>query len=63
MVSPRTASLGRLREDGFGGVRLWTLRDTPQSRRFYAKSGFTESGVVRGHGNPIEQVEYEIIAR
>lgn len=59
------ASLRRLREDGFGGVHLWTLRDTPQSRRFYAKSGFTESGAVRGHdfgdGNPLQQVEYELV--
>jgi RimJ/RimL family protein N-acetyltransferase len=62
-----TASLQRMREDGFRRVHLWTLRDTPQSRRFYAKSGFTESGAVRGHdfgdGNPIEQVEYELILR
>jgi RimJ/RimL family protein N-acetyltransferase len=60
-----TASLQRIREDGFRRVHLWTLSDTPQSRRFYAKSGFTESGAVRGHdfgdGNPIEQVEYELI--
>ncbi|MGV9777572.1 N-acetyltransferase family protein [Streptosporangium sp. NPDC003464] len=60
-----TASLHRIREQGFGRVHLWTLRDTPQSRRFYAKSGFVESGAVRGHdfgdGNPIEQVEYELI--
>jgi RimJ/RimL family protein N-acetyltransferase len=59
-----TVTLGRLREGGFDQVHLWTLRDTPQSRRFYAKSGFTESGAVRGHdfgdGNPIEQVEYEL---
>ncbi|MFC4014046.1 GNAT family N-acetyltransferase [Nonomuraea purpurea] len=58
-----TASLNRIREDGFGRVHLWTLRDTPQSRRFYAKSGFIESGLVRGHdfgdGEPIDQVEYE----
>ncbi|MEU7741903.1 GNAT family N-acetyltransferase [Nonomuraea sp. NPDC049158] len=62
-----TASLTRLREEGFGGVHLWTLRDTPQSRRFYAKSGFTESGAVRKHdfgdGNPIDQVEYELSFR
>jgi RimJ/RimL family protein N-acetyltransferase len=62
-----TASLHRMREDGFGGVHLWTLRDTPQSRRFYAKNGFVESGAVRGHdfgdGNPIEQVEYELTFR
>jgi RimJ/RimL family protein N-acetyltransferase len=60
-----TASLQRIHDDGFRRVHLWTLRDTPQSRRFYAKSGFTESGVVRGHdfgdGNPIEQVEYELL--
>ncbi|WP_433424353.1 N-acetyltransferase family protein [Microtetraspora malaysiensis] len=59
-----TASLRRMREDGVRRVHLWTLRDTLQSRRFYAKSGFTESGVVRDHdygdGNPIEQIEYEL---
>lgn len=62
-----TASLHGIREQGFGRVHLWTLRDTPQSRRFYAKSGFVESGAVRGHdfgdGNLIEQVEYELIFR
>lgn len=60
-----TASLDGMREDGFGRVHLWTLRDTAQSRRFYAKSGFTESGASRSHdfgdGNPIDQVEYELI--
>jgi RimJ/RimL family protein N-acetyltransferase len=62
-----TASLQRMRDDGFRGVHLWTLRDTSQSRRFYAKSGFAESGAVRGHdfgdGNPIQQVEYELSFR
>ncbi|WP_246074627.1 GNAT family N-acetyltransferase [Nonomuraea terrae] len=60
-----TASLSAMREAGFDGVHLWTLRDTPQSRRFYAKNGFTESGAVRAHdfgdGHPIEQVEYRLI--
>ncbi|MEV7967382.1 GNAT family N-acetyltransferase, partial [Sphaerisporangium sp. NPDC088356] len=60
-----TATLGRLRQNGFREVHLWTLRDTPQSRRFYAKNGFTESGAVRGFdfgdGNPIAQVEYELV--
>ncbi|MEU4540297.1 GNAT family N-acetyltransferase [Streptosporangium sp. NPDC023825] len=60
-----TATLRRLRENGFGRVHLWTLRDTSQSRRFYAKSGFTESGAARGHdfgdGNLIDQVEYEFV--
>ncbi|GGT08857.1 GNAT family N-acetyltransferase [Nonomuraea spiralis] len=59
-----TDTLRRIRDDGFTRVHLWTLRDMPQSRRFYAKSGFTESGVARAHdhgdGNPIEQVEYEL---
>ncbi|WP_424532430.1 GNAT family N-acetyltransferase [Sphaerisporangium viridialbum] len=58
------ATLRRLREDGFAQVHLWTLRDTPQSRRFYAKSGFTQSGAARGYdfgdGNLIAQVEYEL---
>ncbi|MFJ4776760.1 GNAT family N-acetyltransferase [Streptomyces sp. NPDC088762] len=56
-------TLRHLRADGFAGVHLWTLRDTPQSRRFYTKSGFTESGTARafdfGDGTPLEQVEYE----
>ncbi|MFC7646275.1 GNAT family N-acetyltransferase [Streptosporangium lutulentum] len=59
------ATLRKLREDGFSRVHLWTLRDTPRSRRFYAKNGFTESGAVRGYdfgdGNLIDQVEYEFI--
>ncbi|GII57947.1 hypothetical protein Pth03_63360 [Planotetraspora thailandica] len=59
-----TATLRRIREAGVDEVHLWTLRGTPRSRSFYAKSGFTESGAVRGHdfgdGNPIEQVEYEL---
>lgn len=46
-----------------GHVHLWTLRDTPQSRRFYRKCGFTETGATRtrdfGDGNPLPQVEYE----
>lgn len=62
-----TASLTAMREGGARRVHLWTLRDTPQSRRFYAKHGFTESGVVRGFdygdGNPLQQVEYELVLR
>ncbi|GHB79626.1 hypothetical protein GCM10010347_57620 [Streptomyces cirratus] len=57
-----TATLQRLHDDGYGGAHLWTLRDTPRSRRFYVKSGFTESGSVRTHdfgdGAPLAQVEY-----
>jgi GNAT superfamily N-acetyltransferase len=58
-----TETLHRLRNDGFSRVHLWTLRDTPRSRRFYVKCGFTECGTARtfdfGDGNPIDQVEYE----
>ncbi|WP_328320751.1 GNAT family N-acetyltransferase [Kribbella sp. NBC_00382] len=57
-------TLRRLRADGFAGVHLWTLRDTPQSRRFYTKSGFTETGATTtrdfGDGEPIAQIEYEL---
>lgn len=57
-----TGTLRRLRADGYGRVHLWTLRDTPQSRRFYAKSGFSETGAVTTHdfgdGAPLAQVEY-----
>ncbi|MFC1419157.1 GNAT family N-acetyltransferase [Streptacidiphilus cavernicola] len=58
-----TGTLNRLGEDGFHRAHLWTLRDTPQSRRFYVKSGFTESGACRvldfGDGRPLDQVEYQ----
>ncbi|MCX5379342.1 GNAT family N-acetyltransferase [Streptomyces sp. NBC_00091] len=57
------ATLARLRADGFARAHLWTLRDTPRSRRFYAKCGFAGTGAVRGtdfgDGRPLEQVEYE----
>ncbi|MBB5938742.1 GNAT family N-acetyltransferase [Streptomyces zagrosensis] len=60
-----TASLTAIRATGARRIHLWTLRDTPRSRRFYAKHGFTESGVVRdfdyGDGNPLQQVQYELI--
>lgn len=56
-------TLRHLRAEGFAQVHLWTLRDTAQSRRFYAKSGFRASGATRscdfGEGNFLEQVEYE----
>ncbi|MFD7240209.1 GNAT family N-acetyltransferase [Streptomyces syringium] len=29
-----TGTLSRVRDDGFARVHLWTLRDTPRSRRF-----------------------------
>ena len=58
-----TETLSRLPDKGFTHVHLWTLRDTPQSRRFYAKSGFVESGAERDHdfgdGAALVQVEYE----
>ncbi|MEV7556837.1 GNAT family N-acetyltransferase [Streptomyces sp. NPDC089795] len=58
-----TETLAHLRDDGFARAHLWTLRDTPRSRRFYTKCGFTESGGVRpfdfGDGQPLTQVEYE----
>ncbi|MBV2356693.1 GNAT family N-acetyltransferase [Streptomyces sp. J2-1] len=58
-----TRTLHRLRADRHSRVHLWTLRDTPQSHRFYTKAGFTESGTVRTHdfgdGRPLPQIEYE----
>ncbi|MFG2873542.1 GNAT family N-acetyltransferase [Streptomyces sp. NPDC048337] len=58
-----SGTLHRLRADGFAGAHLWTLRDTPRSRSFYAKAGFAECGTARAHdfgdGHPLEQVEYE----
>jgi L-amino acid N-acyltransferase YncA len=62
-----TETLRQLRADGFKTAHLWTLRDTPQSRRFYTKSGFTETGATTerdfGDGTPIAQVEYELELR
>ncbi|MGW6785706.1 N-acetyltransferase family protein [Streptomyces sp. NPDC054987] len=56
-------TLEDLRGAGFARAHLWTLRDTHQSRRFYTKAGFTESGATRtydfGDGRPLTQVEYE----
>ena len=58
-----TETLTRLTEAGYPGVHLRTLRDTPRSRRFYTKCGFTESGtettIDYGDGNPLPMVEYE----
>lgn len=58
-----TGTLRHLRDEGFARVHLWTLRDTPRSRRFYTKCGFTERGTTRDHdfgdGRPLAQVEYE----
>jgi GNAT superfamily N-acetyltransferase len=57
-----TETLSCLREEGFASVHLWTLRDTPQSRRFYEKCGFTETGAAKTRdfgGTPLPQVEYE----
>ncbi|AIA08545.1 GNAT family N-acetyltransferase [Streptomyces noursei] len=58
-----TGTLDHLRNVGFAQVHLWTLCDTPQSRRFYTKCGFTECGTARTHdfgdGHPLDQVEYE----
>ena len=58
-----TATLQHLKADGQDRVHLWTLRDTPQSRRFYTKCGFTETGATQtrdfGDGTPLPQVEFE----
>jgi GNAT superfamily N-acetyltransferase len=59
-----TETLAALRAQGINRVHLWTLRDTPQSRRFYSKSGFVETGATTerdfGDGTPLAQVEYEL---
>jgi L-amino acid N-acyltransferase YncA len=56
-------TLRELRAEGFEQAHLWTLKETPQSRRFYTKAGFTETGATRprdfGNGEPLAQVEYE----
>ena len=42
-----TETLHKLRDSGYSAVHLWTAPSTPQSRRFYSKCGFAESGAVR----------------
>ncbi|WP_051385539.1 GNAT family N-acetyltransferase [Actinokineospora inagensis] len=55
--------LATLRADKYSHVHLWTLRDTPQSLRFYTKCGFTKTGATHprdfGDGNPLPQIEFE----
>ncbi|MEU6740932.1 GNAT family N-acetyltransferase [Streptosporangium sandarakinum] len=57
------AALDRLRETGHDRVHLWTLRDSAQARRFYAKNGFGETGRRHDHdfgdGPPLALVELE----
>lgn len=57
-----TETLGSVRKIRHTRVHLWTLRSTAQSRRFYAKCGFIESGAERTHdfgdGRCLDQVEY-----
>ncbi|RBQ17903.1 GNAT family N-acetyltransferase [Spongiactinospora rosea] len=43
------AVLERARDAGYGEVHLWTLRDSAQARRFYAKNGFAETGRTHDH--------------
>ncbi len=66
-VALMDATLQQLSADGYDNVHLWTLRDTPQSRRFYTKCGFTETGATQtrdfGDGNPLPQVEYELVTK
>lgn len=51
-----------LHDVGRTDVRLWTLKSTAQSRRFYAKCGFCESGAERAHdfgdAQLFDQIEY-----
>ncbi|MEU6431250.1 GNAT family N-acetyltransferase [Microbispora sp. NPDC046973] len=58
-----TATVDRLREAGHDRVHLWTLRDSAQARRFYAKNGFGETGRRHDHdfgeGPPLALVELE----
>lgn len=66
-VALMDATLERLSADGYQRVHLWTLRDTPQSRRFYLKCGFAETGATQtrdfGDGNPLPQVEYVLVGK
>ncbi|GAA2361864.1 N-acetyltransferase [Catellatospora methionotrophica] len=58
-----TDTLDRLRGAGYDRVHLWTLRDSAQARRFYAKHGFAETGRSHDHdfgeGTPIALLELD----
>jgi GNAT superfamily N-acetyltransferase len=58
-----TAVLDRVRDAGYDYVHLWTLRDSAQARRFYAKNGFAATGRTHDHhfdeGPPVALVELE----
>ncbi|NRQ38049.1 GNAT family N-acetyltransferase [Nonomuraea sp. NN258] len=58
-----TDVLDRVRDAGYDDVHLWTLRDSAQARRFYAKNGFTETGRTHDHtfeeGPPLALIELE----
>ncbi len=58
-----TETLRRLHDSEYAEVHLWTLRSTAQSRRFYTKCRFTESGAERtydfGDGQLLNQLEYQ----
>ncbi|TDD17380.1 GNAT family N-acetyltransferase [Nonomuraea diastatica] len=58
-----TAVLERVRDAGYDDVHLWTLQDSAQARRFYAKNGFAETGRTHDHefdeGPPLALVEFE----
>lgn len=62
-----TAVLDGARDAGYDNVHLWTLRDSPQARRFYAKNGFTETGRTHDHhfdeGPPLALIELERAVR
>ncbi|GAB3435772.1 GNAT family N-acetyltransferase [Actinophytocola sediminis] len=52
----------RLRDSGFGRVRLWTMAGANRARGFYTSFGFEETGRRREHdfgdGRPVLEVEY-----
>ncbi|PRX91833.1 GNAT family N-acetyltransferase [Allonocardiopsis opalescens] len=56
-------SLARLTAAGHPLAQLWTMRDTPQSHRFYTKHGFTASGRARERdfGGGAVQTEVEFL--
>ncbi|MFI6316894.1 GNAT family N-acetyltransferase [Nonomuraea sp. NPDC050556] len=55
------ALLAAIVDGARNGVHLWTLRDSPQARRFYAKHGFGETGRRHDHdfgeGPPVALIE------
>ncbi len=58
-----TATLDRLRDEGFVEAVLWVLEDNPRTRRFYERAGWSADGATVEQdwlGSSVREVRYRI---